>query len=64
MTDKAVPSDNDDLIGKPFDQTNGVVSGLDGDSDGLADSDTESSAERERDREGRDSHIVADYRPE
>jgi len=30
-----------------FDQTNGQVPGLDGDSDGTADSDTQSEAERE-----------------
>lgn len=36
----------DETVALPFDQTNGVVSGLDGDSDGTAASDTGSAAER------------------
>lgn len=36
----------DDSIGHVFDQTNGVIDGLDGDSDGTADSDVHAAAER------------------
>lgn len=36
----------DDSIGHVFDQTNGVIDGLDGDSDGTADSDLHDSSER------------------
>jgi len=39
------PSD-DNLVGQPFDQTNGQVEGLEGDSDGSIESDTASRAER------------------
>lgn len=37
---------NDESIGRPFDQTNGLADGLAGDSDGTADSDVASDAER------------------
>ncbi|GAA2750253.1 hypothetical protein [Amnibacterium kyonggiense] len=37
---------DDDSIGHVFDQTNGVVEGIDGDSDGTAESDERSAAER------------------
>lgn len=36
-------------LDRPFDQTNDVVAGLEGDSDGTADSDTKSKADREFD---------------
>ena len=37
---------NDESIGHAFDQTNGLADGLTGDSDGTADSDVASDAER------------------
>jgi hypothetical protein len=37
---------NDESIGHTFDQTNGLADGLNGDSDGTADSDAASDAER------------------
>ncbi|WFR68849.1 hypothetical protein P9139_04105 [Curtobacterium flaccumfaciens] len=37
---------NDESIGHVFDQTNGLADGLDGDSDGTADSDVASDADR------------------
>ncbi|MFC0678178.1 hypothetical protein ACFFGH_10035 [Lysobacter korlensis] len=36
----------DDAIAEPFDQTNGLVVGLEGDSDGTADSDLKSASDR------------------
>lgn len=42
----------DDSIGHVFDQTNGVIEGVDGDSDGTADSDLRSAAERHEGRPG------------
>jgi hypothetical protein len=39
MSDERNRSVDDDAIGHVFDQTNGVVAGLDGDSDGTAESD-------------------------
>jgi hypothetical protein len=42
------PAD-DETVAEPFDQTNGQVGGLDGDSDGTAESDTGSEADREDD---------------
>jgi hypothetical protein len=36
-------------LDRPFDQTNDAVAGLEGDSDGTAESDTESKADRESD---------------
>jgi hypothetical protein len=36
----------DDSIAEPFDQTNGLVEGLEGDSDGTAESDLKSAEER------------------
>jgi hypothetical protein len=44
----AVGAQDDSDVGHVFDQTNGVVEGLDGDSDGTADSDVSSQEERER----------------
>ncbi|THG33360.1 hypothetical protein [Naasia lichenicola] len=40
----------DEAIAQPFDQTNGTVSGLEGDSDGTEESDTTSEALRGADR--------------
>ena len=40
-------SDRDDAVGAPFDQTNGLAQGLEGDSDGTADSDVASEADRD-----------------
>jgi hypothetical protein len=42
----------DDPIAEPFDQTNGMMPGADGDSDGTAESDTTSAADREGDDDG------------
>ena len=42
----------DDSISRPFDQTNGLVEGLEGDSDGTAESDLKNAQERDDD-EGR-----------
>ena len=36
----------DDSIARPFDQTNGLVDGLEGDSDGTAESDLRNAQER------------------
>ena len=65
MTDNTVPNTaRDDSIAQPFDQTNGVVPGIEGDSDGSEISDHASAAEREDAKEGHDSDVVADYRQE
>lgn len=40
---------DDETVAEPFDQTNGVVGGLDGDSDGTAASDRGSAADRDDD---------------
>ena len=42
----AALADDDDSIGHVFDQTNGVIEGVEGDSDGTAESDVRSAAER------------------
>jgi len=44
--------DDDARLDRPFDQTNGVAAGLDGDSDETAESDTHSSVERDGDETG------------
>ena len=46
---------DDDSIAQPFDQTNDQVDGLEGDSDGTAESDLRSAAER-----GDSSHVRRD----
>ncbi|MGN6741989.1 MAG: hypothetical protein ACTHJL_01660 [Amnibacterium sp.] len=40
---------DDESVAEPFDQTNGLAEGLDGDSDGTAASDSGSAAERDAD---------------
>ena len=50
----------DDSIGHVFDQTNGVIDGLDGDSDGTADSDIHSGGERGDENPGFGLHTVTD----
>jgi hypothetical protein len=42
---------DDETVAEPFDQTNGMISGDDGESDGTAASDTASAAERDDDGE-------------
>lgn len=65
MTDKVNPSAPDnESIAEPFDQTNGVVPGIDGDSDGSEASDHASAADRDAADEGFDSDVVDDYRQE
>jgi hypothetical protein len=48
-TEQSRGAADDDVVAEPFDQTNGVVSGLDGESDGTASSDTGSAADRDDD---------------
>lgn len=43
---------SDDSVGHVFDQTNGVIDGIDGDSDGTADSDAASAAQRREEPRG------------
>lgn len=45
-TEQSAGGTGDEAVAEPFDQTNGVVSGLDGESDGTAASDTGSAADR------------------
>jgi hypothetical protein len=45
-SDRLKSAADDGAVAEPFDQTNGVVGGLDGDSDETAASDTASGAER------------------
>ena len=46
MIDDDSRTSGDDPIAQPFDQTNGLVEGLEGDSDGTAESDLKSANER------------------
>ncbi len=46
MTTDDSTTPDDKLMQEPFDQTNGLVDGLEGDSDGTAESDLKSAQER------------------
>jgi hypothetical protein len=46
MSNEASPTSGEEPIAQPFDQTNGLVDGLEGDSDGTAESDVKSEQER------------------
>lgn len=47
--DMSTPIDDDESIARPFDQTNGMMPSSDGESDGTAESDTASAADRDGD---------------
>jgi hypothetical protein len=51
-TEQGKGAADDDVVAEPFDQTNDVVGGLDGESDGTAASDTGSAADRDDAGEG------------
>lgn len=61
MTDERSTTGDDDTIARPFDQTNGMAD-TGGESDGTAQSDTASTAERPDGDDGLDGAIVGDDR--